>query len=217
VNKLTVELHGMHSSMSHVPAIMHRNGQLSVDGDLDVGYLDTKSAEVMKVLLEDDVIETQVFLSSPTAPISGKRNSANCRETGSASVIIYGPIDLFEDIGSFFQACGLYLQDPVGCDRNVQYCNPHRLSAPDAQMQLTFDLGLMSRDVSVRQLQDIDSLDQFISSKDLPEMDTPHLLRTQLLPYSPPLLLFLVYKLTFAKASEASTVLHDPTRGRMEL
>jgi hypothetical protein len=196
---------------------MHRNGQLSVDGDLDVGSLDTKSAEVMKVLSEDSVIETQVFVSSPTAPVSGKQNSANCRKTSSASVIVYGPIDLFEDIGSFFQECGLYLQDPVGCDRNVQYCNPHRLSAPDAQMQSTFDLGLIPGDVSVKQLQDIDSLDQLISSKDLPEMDTPHLLRTQLLPYFAPLLLFSMCMLTFVKASEASAVLHDPTRGRMEL
>jgi hypothetical protein len=44
------------------------------------------------------------------------------------SIVVYGPKDLIDNVGEFFQACDMYLQDPKGCDWDVKYCNPHRLS-----------------------------------------------------------------------------------------
>jgi hypothetical protein len=56
------------------------------------------------------------------------------------SVIIYGPLYLFKDIGKFVKDCDMYLQDPRGCDRNIKYRNPHRLSGLDPDAPITLDL-----------------------------------------------------------------------------
>ena len=63
--------------------------------------------------------------------------AVNC----SLAIILYGRVDLFDDIGDFFQTHNIYLQDPILCDHNVRYYNPHRLSSvgPD-KCPLTFDL-----------------------------------------------------------------------------
>ena len=45
------------------------------------------------------------------------------------SIILYGPKGLVDNVGEFFQDLDMYLQDPNGCDWNVTYCNPHRLSS----------------------------------------------------------------------------------------
>ncbi|KAK6335580.1 alpha-1,6-mannosyltransferase, variant 2 [Orbilia brochopaga] len=60
----------------------------------------------------------------------------------SISIILYGPADLLDEIGEFFQSYETYLQDPQGCALNVKYCNPHRLSCTDlASCPMTFELG----------------------------------------------------------------------------
>ncbi|KAK6537153.1 alpha-1,6-mannosyltransferase [Orbilia ellipsospora] len=60
----------------------------------------------------------------------------------SISIILYGPTDLLEEIGDFFQSYDIFLQDPQACSLNVRYCNPHRLSAKDlALCPMTFELG----------------------------------------------------------------------------
>jgi hypothetical protein len=40
-------------------------------------------------------------------------------------------MSLSEELGSFFQSYDIYLQDPVNCDLDIKYCNPHRLSSVD--------------------------------------------------------------------------------------
>jgi SWI/SNF-related matrix-associated actin-dependent regulator of chromatin subfamily A3 len=206
-----------HGCEFQLPATLGRNGQLEVAGGLHAGYLDSQSAEVIKVLSEDSTIETQILISPPAIPLSGKRSQGSSRRPCPVSVIIYGPVEMFDDIGVFFQECGLYLQDPIACDRNVPYCNPHRLSVPDDQIQLTFDLMQSRSDSSMRQLHKSDSLDGLIIPRELPELETPHLLRTQLLPYFLPVLRLLTLMLILAKAPEASTIFHDPTGARMGL
>jgi hypothetical protein len=42
---------------------------------------------------------------------------------------MYGPMELFDDVGNFFEANEIFIQDPKGCNREVRYCNPHRLSS----------------------------------------------------------------------------------------
>lgn len=46
-------------------------------------------------------------------------------------ITIYGPEDLFEDIGPWFQEYGLYLQDVRHAHLDTKYCNPHKLSVDD--------------------------------------------------------------------------------------
>jgi len=215
--EMNTTLNFSHSCEFQFPATLGRDGQLDVAGCLNVGCLDPQSVEVMKVLSEDSTIVTQILILPPAAPSSGKRIQGSSKPPYSVSVIIYGPIEMFDDIGIFFQECGLYLQDPIRCDRNVPYRNPHRLSVPEDQVQLTFDLMQSRSDSSTRQLHKPDSLDGLIIHRELLELETPHLLKTQLLPYFPLMLWLLTRMLILAKAPEASTIFYDPTGARMGL
>ena len=101
----------------------------------------------------------------------------------SLDVIIYGPVELFEDIGSFFQEYDLYLQDPIGCKRNVRYCNPHRLPLRDTAInKFTFDLA--KRIAHGVEMEDVDALPELLdilnSQEDLPETPQPRLIKTTL-------------------------------------
>lgn len=58
----------------------------------------------------------------------------------SLSVVLYGPMEIFEAIGEFFEQCSEYLQPPLHCDRNLFYRNPQSLSGKDSNPPLTFQL-----------------------------------------------------------------------------
>ncbi|KAI1124795.1 SNF2 family N-terminal domain-containing protein [Nemania abortiva] len=44
-------------------------------------------------------------------------------------ITVYGPLELYGEIGSWFQEYEIYLQDPRICHLDVRYCNPQRLSS----------------------------------------------------------------------------------------
>lgn len=99
------------------------------------------------------------------------------------NIIIYGPIELFEDVGSFFQDYDLYLQDPVDCKQNVRYCNPHRLPLLDTSVtKFTSDVG--KRLARVVEMEDVESLPELLdildSQEDLPETPSPRSIETPL-------------------------------------
>lgn len=58
----------------------------------------------------------------------------------SLSIILYGPADMAEAVGSWLGECHMYLQMPKNCDRNVPYSNPHCLSFSDEDKNMTFEL-----------------------------------------------------------------------------
>lgn len=71
----------------------------------------------------------------------GRRQTSRLRiRPFTLSVIWYGPMDKFDDIGEFFLQCSEYLQSPLHCDRNVPYRNPQSLSGRDENPSMTFDL-----------------------------------------------------------------------------
>lgn len=95
-------------------------------------------------------------------------------------ITVYGPLEISDEIGDWFQGHGIYLQDPRSCHMEVKYCNPQRLSASD------FDacplLGDIVLDVSTLDLQDItnrrDPLDILSGHTDLAETPQPSMIRT---------------------------------------
>lgn len=99
------------------------------------------------------------------------------------SITIFGPLNMFEEIGSFFQEHEVYLQDPLQCDRHVRYCNPHRLSSKDLERCIwTSDLGKTT--THLVELTSIvptpELLDAITIAQDLPEADQPRAIRTVL-------------------------------------
>ncbi len=100
-------------------------------------------------------------------------------------IIIYGLAYLYEDLGDFFQDYDIYLQDPRGCDRDVRYCNPHRLSSIDlASCPMTSELGLQEAPFGAFNLEDAprqpDLLTILDSQGDLPEAPQPDAIQTPL-------------------------------------
>ncbi|KAK3376276.1 SNF2 family N-terminal domain-containing protein, partial [Lasiosphaeria ovina] len=96
----------------------------------------------------------------------------------SLSIIVYGPWDLCEDVGEFFQDLDMYLQDPRGCDMDVKYCNPHRLSSLDIDnCPMTSDPSLtgltLDQDLFENITRDNDVLGILDAHQDLPEAPQP--------------------------------------------
>ncbi|KAL3496710.1 P-loop containing nucleoside triphosphate hydrolase protein [Aspergillus germanicus] len=107
-----------------------------------------ETKQFLSVLSQEEGIELQIQLrrdkrAKKTYGNKGKRDvSVSLR----LNVIVYGPVDLFEDIGDFMQENGYYLQEPSHCDRNVPYRNPHGMSGEDDEVPFTFDLGMQEDD-----------------------------------------------------------------------
>ncbi|RFU25005.1 hypothetical protein B7463_g11336, partial [Scytalidium lignicola] len=98
-------------------------------------------------------------------------------------ITVYGPLELFEEIGSWFQDYEVYLQDPRACHLDVRYCNPQKLSSDDLD-----SCQLLSQVISQifmsAHLQDITQrpslLDILSSNVDLEETSQPRAIRTTL-------------------------------------
>jgi SWI/SNF-related matrix-associated actin-dependent regulator of chromatin subfamily A3 len=155
-----------------------------VQGTGAVGKLEPRGTEILQVLLDESLISVQILLSFPPAHVARHRRLAD--KNGllvPVSLIVYGPSELSDDVGAFFEACGMFLQDPIGCDRNVQYRNPHRLTWSDGLQQMTFDLPSHEKTNHINDMQGLDVLDTLTTPMNLPELDTPSALHTQLLSY----------------------------------
>lgn len=92
---------------------------------------------------------------------------------------LYGPMEIFDDVGDFLQDNDRYLQDPNGCNRNVQYRNPHMIAGLDDIPQWTSDLDSLLDDCE--KLQEATGLmDSLQTDERLTESETPPSLKTAL-------------------------------------
>jgi hypothetical protein len=101
------------------------------------------------------------------------------------SIILYGPHGLTENVGEFFQDVDMYLQDPQGCDWDVTYCNPHRLSSLDMDScPMTSELSRPGTELDPSLFQTIpsesDVLEVLDAHQDPPEAPQPELIRSSL-------------------------------------
>ncbi|KPM37325.1 hypothetical protein AK830_g9236 [Neonectria ditissima] len=106
----------------------------AMDDDSVTGIIDADYTHLTYALLDEPEVKLQLTCSRD---VSQALKHAKSRVSKllvqaipcSVSIVIYGPRDMFDEIGTFFQTNEMYLQDPRECDRNVRYYNPHRLSA----------------------------------------------------------------------------------------
>ena len=142
----------------------------------NIGTLGGYASEVLAKLSADDQIELQLDY---TTEESGKtqRKTTVC----SLQAILYGPGRLADDVGDFITKCGYFLQDPLGCAKNVPYLNPQRLSSLDGCLPMTFELHQEQHlrvDEFTRAANDI--LANFETTEVLAQTETPSVLRTKL-------------------------------------
>lgn len=161
------------------PVQLLESGKFSLKGIPFVeGVVGPREAQVLCALSQDSQLDMQIFLSPSDSGIKEGRN----QRAAALTIIVYGPLDLFDDVGDFFQTCNMYLQDPVGCDRNVRYCNPHRLSGLDVEAPMTLDLDSAHRHMHISEISgNIDLLEGLNAPIDLPESESPPALVTSLL------------------------------------
>lgn len=97
-------------------------------------------------------------------------------------MILFGPLNLFDDVGSFFEEYELYLQDPVGCSQNVLYRNPHKLSAESGPEIWTFNLDKEpAASITIENAHTrLDTIDILNSQQDWVESQQPGSIRTRM-------------------------------------
>jgi hypothetical protein len=96
-------------------------------------------------------------------------------------IVLYGPFQLFEDIGSYLQDHEIYLQDPIGCKRHARYCNPHRLPPLDIEA-VVFTSNIAGLHGNAVEMQDIEHRPELLevldSLQDLEEAVQPPAVKT---------------------------------------
>ncbi|KAF7573486.1 hypothetical protein PtrM4_083910 [Pyrenophora tritici-repentis] len=152
------EQYGVHQKVSFVWP-----NELALQGST-AGKLDEQSAKILQALSADDIsIQLSTVLPGNPTYKQGVAAVRNTRDWFPCSVILYGPDDMFEDIGAFCQECKLYLQDPIGCELNVPYRNPHRISTDKERPLLTFELQSdVDQTVTVGMARDAIEIEEFI-------------------------------------------------------
>lgn len=94
-------------------------------------------------------------------------------------------MNLSEELGTFFQDYDIYLQDPLDCDLDVRYCNPHRLSSVDlASCPMTSNLNSVKDVLEAFDLQAAPRHSELLAildaHEDLPEASQPCAIQTLL-------------------------------------
>ncbi|PSN61328.1 hypothetical protein BS50DRAFT_504751 [Corynespora cassiicola Philippines] len=145
-----------------------------------LGRLDDHTREALSTLQADGELHLQLTYS--TTPLTPENSTKPPRGTvGFLSTILYGPRGRLYDVGYFTAQCGHYLEDPLGCDRNVPYLNPQCLSSIYEEPPMTFDLiNLGQHQVDDFMPKPCDLLAGFETTDELGESHTPNALCTQL-------------------------------------
>jgi hypothetical protein len=150
------------------------------------GEVDDRTAEVLANLLKEDGIAFQIYcrtIKRRAAP--GKKGT---RKVGTnelqyvMNTIIYGTENLCNPVGKYLTKCGIYLQEPVNCDRDVKYSNPQVLSRTN---QIVTTFSLMSLDETPEEEVAIPTDELFFelsSDAHLSLTEAPESISTQLYP-----------------------------------
>lgn len=158
------------------------NTVLNTDSSL-FGAIESRTAKILHVLQSEEQLSIQLYCQLPIDDGHSGRRRKGAASGGVAtlSAIIYGFSTAFDDVGSFIEECDMFLQDPLHCDRNVRYRNPHRLSGPDDEVVMT--LPPASDPVSARVEEIKTPRDLFLGLGDsevLPESVVPSEIKTAL-------------------------------------
>lgn len=123
--------------------------------------MDHRTAKILVNLLKEEGIAFQMYCRTINRRAAqGKKGS---RKIGSnelqyvMNTIIYGPEHLCDAVGSYLTKCGVFLQEPLDCDRDLQYLNPQVLSR----------VTEIVRTSSLRSLNETPEEENIVSNEDL--------------------------------------------------
>ncbi|KAL5313425.1 hypothetical protein ACEPPN_019158 [Leptodophora sp. 'Broadleaf-Isolate-01'] len=132
--------HLLDPSVSTVPVLLDAPNTLRrFDGSI-FGTIPERSVRILYTLVTAGCT-TQLFCQNGYSAV--QEGGSRPMEGGSIvtlCVITYGPETLSEDVRDWLAEHQLCLQDPIHCDRNVLYLNPHLLRVDDEEPVMTFSL-----------------------------------------------------------------------------
>ena len=123
-----------------VPVFLGESPNTLLSADFSTfGTIESRTGKIMQVLHSEEQLSIQLYcqMSMDCGPSYRRRKVAASGGMATLSAVIYGLPTAFEDVGNFIEECGMFLQDPLHCDRNVRYQNPHRLSGPEDKIVMT--------------------------------------------------------------------------------
>ncbi|RDW71008.1 hypothetical protein BP6252_07571 [Coleophoma cylindrospora] len=146
------------------------------------GRILTEYGEMIQGLIDEPTLTLHITCMTNEKPAAKKHSRRFEPLSCVLEITVYGPLEIFEDIGTWFQGHEIYLQDPRSCHMDVRYCNPQRLSAHDLD-SCSF-LSEVVPKFSVLDLQDVthrdDPLDILSSRDDLEEALQPSIIQVSL-------------------------------------
>ncbi|KAL6878767.1 SNF2 family N-terminal domain-containing protein [Trichoderma novae-zelandiae] len=133
----------MRSSLSQEFPVTLKDSQNFESSDVASikGLVDPGFTYITDALLGEQDLKLEVTCSLEAGKSSKARFATPLSTPCRLNVTLFGDISLLEEVGSFFEDHDLYLQDPVGCSRNVLYRNPHKLCDASGPAMWTSDLG----------------------------------------------------------------------------
>ena len=190
-----------------IPLININNSRNLCDSETSAnfGILDKRGKEILDALRKK--ITFQLFAdTTPTRSGEAPRSrtsslTANKRQrihrTLELCAVLYGSPTISSAVGIYTAKCGLYLQHPEHCDRNVPYQNPQCLSSDLRETVFTLDLQSLVNLTSLRVEISANPIDLFAdtSVQDvLSDAATPKSLSTELYKHQKQALTFMMQR-----------------------
>jgi SWI/SNF-related matrix-associated actin-dependent regulator of chromatin subfamily A3 len=153
----------------------------------EFGFLEERTAEILATLAAETSIWFQIYAyvtkrQSRMKPMKGKKAGHNDLQY-LMNVIVYGPQEFCEGVGDYLAKCKMFLQDPLQCNQNVPYQNPHLLSRTQ-EVIMTASLAVETSQPSTLEVVTLDApqdlFSQLSDDDHLQLTETPNLLRTPL-------------------------------------
>jgi hypothetical protein len=168
---------------SWFPVDLNSPSHFSSNKDISVtGQIQNEHCSMIETLLQDGTIIMTVACI-PEVQSKGKtKTRSRLMLPCTLEITIYGPLDLFEEIGEWFQDCEVYLQDPDKYQLDAKYCNPQRMSSYDLSLCLMVS-EVISRSLVLAPTEipaPLDYLDILSSQVELAETPQPSIIRANL-------------------------------------
>lgn len=147
------------------------------------GRILPEHGQMIQGLLDEQALDLHVSCTLDSEPAARKSSRSFVQLSCVLDITVYGPLNLFEEIGTWFQEYEVYLQDPQVCHLNVRYSNPQRLSSDDLD-SCPLVSEVVSQTSRLAHLQDVterpDLLDILSSYVELEESPQPAVIRAVL-------------------------------------
>ncbi|UZP43118.1 hypothetical protein NXS19_010934 [Fusarium pseudograminearum] len=149
------------------------------------GHISPDYSQMIQELLDETYLELHVSCITDGFRSVNAQKPPRGPSTISCSleISVYGPLEVFEELGTWFEHYQVYLQDPRECHQEVRYCNPHRLSTDDiTSCPLLSDVISQSSNYLQFELisQQSDLLDELCSHDNLEEAPQPSVIKREL-------------------------------------